>query len=70
MSVDHPSITSRWITVKSAVVCFAHRVRPAAPAGTLGVLPPVLARLGAIPGNTGTGGPAAVLAGVLPAARV
>ncbi|PKW11666.1 ribosomal protection tetracycline resistance protein [Streptomyces sp. 1222.5] len=47
-----------------------HRFRLQAPADTLGVLLPVLARLGAVPETTGTHGPACVLEGTVPAARV
>ncbi|MFG2357065.1 GTP-binding protein [Streptomyces sp. NPDC048521] len=47
-----------------------HRFRLQAPADTLGTLLPVLARLGAVPETTGTHGPACVLQGTVPAARV
>ncbi|MEU0005121.1 translation factor GTPase family protein [Streptomyces sp. NPDC006314] len=47
-----------------------HRFRLEAPADTLGVLLPVLTRLGAVPETTGTHGPACVLEGSVPAARV
>ncbi|GHI03738.1 hypothetical protein Scel_20590 [Streptomyces cellostaticus] len=47
-----------------------HRFRIEAPADTLGALLPVLARLGAVPESTGAEGPAGVLEGAVPAARV
>ncbi|MFG2602545.1 GTP-binding protein [Streptomyces sp. NPDC048514] len=47
-----------------------HRFRLEAPADTLGALLPVLTRLGAVPGTTGTDGAHGVLEGTVPAARV
>ncbi|MFF7754626.1 GTP-binding protein [Streptomyces sp. NPDC007971] len=47
-----------------------HRFRVEAPADTLGALLPVLARLGAVPESAGAQGPAVLLEGVVPAARV
>ncbi|MET9449686.1 translation factor GTPase family protein [Streptomyces cinerochromogenes] len=47
-----------------------HRFRLEAPADTLGALLPVLARLGAVPENTGTRATVCVLEGTVPAARV
>ncbi|MFF2204704.1 GTP-binding protein [Streptomyces sp. NPDC058145] len=47
-----------------------HRFRLEAPADTLGALLPALARLGAVPRNTGARGQACVLEGAVPAARV
>ncbi|KUN79457.1 GTP-binding protein [Streptomyces bungoensis] len=47
-----------------------HRFRVEAPADTLGVLLPVLTRLGAVPAATEARGPACVLEGAVPAARI
>ncbi|KAA0941768.1 elongation factor G [Streptomyces apricus] len=47
-----------------------HRFRLEAPADTLGILLPVLAALGAVPGTTRTHGASCVLEGTVPAARV
>jgi ribosomal protection tetracycline resistance protein len=47
-----------------------HRFRLELPADQLGAVLPVLARLGAIPGETVTAGPAAVVEGDVAAARV
>jgi ribosomal protection tetracycline resistance protein len=48
----------------------AQRFRLELPADTFGALPPVLARLGAVPGSTEVRGPLCVVEGSIPAAQV